>query len=72
MVNVLAQRLDYEDVKVSSTDQTPDPAPSAIWPIEPAGLLALVDLGLSEREIARYFRVDEVEIFRSLLGPRHR
>lgn len=40
------------------------------WPIEGACLAALKDLGLSDRQVARYFRVDphEVAVLRASCG----
>ncbi len=55
-----------------SIDRAPDrsespPRPSAAWPVPGAGLVALVDLGLSIAEIARYFSVEPAAV-RDRLG----
>lgn len=43
---------------------SPDRAfvPGVCWPIRPAALAALVDLGLSDQRIAAYFAVDERDV----------
>jgi hypothetical protein len=33
-----------------------------IWPVEPAALAALIDMGLSDNQIATYFSVDLAEV----------
>lgn len=66
MAQDLAECLDCEELYEPSNRQVSNPLRSSGWPIERTCLLALFDLGLSEREIARYFRVDETEVMRRL------
>jgi hypothetical protein len=65
--NMVDNRLgcpEDETAKRTDCDQGPDHVRSSAWPIEPSCLSALLDLGLSNRKIASYFRIDEAEVLR--------
>ena len=40
----------------------------AVWPVDRAGLAALIDLGLSNGQIGKYFAVKQDEVFKLRQG----
>jgi len=54
----------------TSTGREPLFVEAASWPIEPASLAALIGVGMTDRQIARYFAVGvtDVRTLRERLG----
>ena len=57
-----AMTTEAHSIPRRSPQVAPKPMEEIMWPIQPAALAALIDLGLSEGQIAAYFSVEPAAV----------